>query len=241
MRIFVLLLLLCICPHGCLSSGATLFIQTFAGTGTAGFNGDGGAATSAQLFASKGVSVMPNGQLLIADVENHRIRIVYTDGTIHTFAGTGVSGFSGDNGAATSAMLSEPTGIYYVQSGVLGGVVFISDMSNHRVRTVSAAGIITTFAGTGTAGYNGDGIAATTAQLNSPQGVAVDSTGNVYIADFFNNLVRIVKKADGRIYTVAGQPDVFGSTGDGGPVSTYLACPPCITHNNPGQVCQCVD
>ena len=137
-------------------------ITTVAGTGTAGYSGDGGQATSAQLNNPLGVAVDAQGSLYIADYANHRVRKV-SGGIITTVAGTGTAGYSGDGGQATSAQLNFPVGVAVDAQGSL----YIADSDNYRVRKVSG-GIITTVAGTGTAGYSGDGGQATSAQLNVP-------------------------------------------------------------------------
>ena len=167
-------------------------ITTVAGTGTAGFSGDGGAATSAQLSGPYGVTSDNKGNLFITDLNNHRVRKVATNGIITTVAGTGTAGFSGDGGAATSARLNSPTDIAFDSAGNF----FIADFFGNRVRKVATNGIITTVAGTGTAGFSGDGGAATSAQLNSPYGVAVDSADNLFVADTYNSRVRKVSAAN---------------------------------------------
>jgi len=163
-------------------------ITTVAGTGTAGYNGDDISATSANLYYPYGVCVDSSGNIFIADRENHRIRKVDTSGTITTVAGTGTAGYSGDGGSATSALLNYPFGVCVDASGN----IFIADRENHRIRKVDTSGIITTVAGTGTAGYNGDDISATSANLYYPYGVCVDSSGNIFIADCSNNRIRKV-------------------------------------------------
>ena len=185
-------------------------ITTFAGTGVQGNSGDGGAATSAQLYNPIAVSVDIYGNVYIADYGNHKIRMVSSTGIITTIAGTGTVGNSGDGGAATSAQLYYPTGV----SVDISGNVYIADQYNHKIRKVTSAGIITTLAGTGTAGYNGDGNAATSAQLNYPMAVSVDVSGNVYIAEGGNNKIRMVTSS-GIITTIAGTGTI-GSSGDGG-------------------------
>ncbi len=180
-------------------------VTTVAGTGTLGFSGDGGAATSAQLGGPYNVAVDGSGNLFIPDPVNYRIRRVSPDGIITTVAGTGTPGFSGDGGTATSAQLAGPSRVAVDGSGNL----FIVD--NNRIRKVSASGIITTVAGNGTSGFSGDGGAATSAQLNFPYGVAVDGSGNLFISDLFNNRIRKVSTS-GIIITVAGNGtgDFFG-------------------------------
>jgi sugar lactone lactonase YvrE len=185
-------------------------ITTVAGNGIAGYAGDGGAATSAMLSNPFGVAVDAAGNLFIADSGNQRIRKVSTSGIITTVAGNGTYGYSGDGGAATSAMLSDPYGVTVDAAGNL----FIADSGNQRIRKVSTSGIITTVAGNGTAGYAGDGGAATSGLLSGPQDVAVDSAGNLYIADTFNSVIRKVSTS-GIITTVAGN-GTAGYAGDGG-------------------------
>jgi sugar lactone lactonase YvrE len=183
-------------------------ISTVAGGGTSGL-GDGGQATSAQLYNPTGVAVDTAGNLFIADKGNYRIRKVTTGGVISTVAGNGTAGFSGDGGPATSAQLNEPNGVAVDTAGNL----FIADLSNQRIRKVTPAGIISTVAGNGTGGFSGDGGPATSAQFYSPDGAAVDTSGNMFIADVGNNRVRKVTPG-GVISTVAG-----GGTsglGDGG-------------------------
>ncbi len=186
-------------------------ITTVAGTGAQGDSGDGGPATAAQLRYPYGVAVDQAGVVYIADTGNHRIRKVALDGTISAMAGTGAAGASsGDGGPATAARLWSPEGVA-VDSG---GVVYIADTSNRRVRKVGLDGIITTIAGTGTPGAAGDGGPATAAQLDGPADVAVDAAGNVYIADWLNYRIRKVA-LDGTISTAAGT-GTPGRNGDGG-------------------------
>ncbi|HYA17706.1 MAG TPA: NHL repeat-containing protein [Bryobacteraceae bacterium] len=161
-------------------------ITTIAGNGLAGFSGDGGSATAAQLYLPKGLAFDSQGNLYISDSNNNRIRKV-SGGIITTLAGNGTQGYSGDKGAATGAELNTPARITVDPSGN----IYIADTGNNVVRRV-AGGIITTIAGTGTAGYGGDGGPANLALLNAPSAVAVDSTGtNTYIADTNNNEVRV--------------------------------------------------
>jgi len=124
-------------------------ITTVVGTGTAGFSGDGGAATAAKINSPRGLFIDGAGNLYIADRLNHRIRKVDADGIITTVAGTGVQGFSGDGGPATAAQLNDPTGVAVDEAGNL----YIADAENHRIRKVDTGGIITTVAGTGVASF----------------------------------------------------------------------------------------
>jgi sugar lactone lactonase YvrE len=189
-------------------------IATVAGDGTGGYSGDGGPATSAELYYPSGVTVDGAGNLYIADYYNSRIRKVTPGGTISTVAGNGSYGnygYSGDGGPATSAELYYPLGVTVDGSGNL----YIADTYNNRIRKVDAGGIITTVAGNGTQAYSGDGGPATSAELYFPSGVAVDGAGNLYLADQGNRRVRSVKP-DGIISTVAGN-GTGGFSGDGGP------------------------
>jgi hypothetical protein len=189
-------------------------ISTVAGNGTGGFSGDGGPATSAELNIPYGVAVDTGGNLFIADTFNNRIRKVTPGGVINTVAGNGTQGFSGDGGPATSAQLHLPTGVAVDTAGNL----FIADRNNHRIRKVTPSGVISTVAGNGTGGFSGDGGPATSAQLNYPTGVAVDTAGNLFIADSSNSRVRKVTSS-GVISTVAGN-GTQGFSGDGGPATS---------------------
>jgi hypothetical protein len=187
-----------------------------AGTGTLGFSGDGGPATAANIYYAFSIAADGEGNLFIADYYNYRIRRVDSaTGIITTVAGTGVQGYGGDGGPATEAMIDTP---YEIALDAAGNI-YIAELDNHRVRKVTAAtGIIETLAGTGTAGFSGDGGPATAAALNNPIGVAVDADGNVYIADNFNHRIRMVAAGTGTISTVAGTGvNTFG--GDGGPAT----------------------
>jgi len=185
-------------------------ITTVAGTGPAGFGGDGGPAASAQLAFPVGLALTPDGGYLIADNDNNRIRRVSPGGTITTVAGTGQPGFGGAGAAATSAQLNDPSDV----AAIPGGGYLIADEFNQRVRQVSADGTITTVAGTGVAGFGGDGGPATLAQLNIPINVAVAPDGSYLITDRTNNRIRRISPA-GTIATVAGT-GVAGFNGDGG-------------------------
>jgi uncharacterized protein (TIGR03437 family) len=193
-------------------------ITTVAGLGTAGAAGDGGAATAAQLNGPLGVAIDRDGNLFIADSGNHRIRrVTASTGLISTVAGTGTAGFGGDDGPATAAQMNDPENV----AVDAGGNLYIADFNNHRIRRVATDGKITTIAGTGTAGFNGDGIQANTARLAFPNDVAVDGAGNVYISDNSNQRIRKVTVASGVITTIAGNGST-GSAGDGGPATAAL-------------------
>ncbi|MFI8812664.1 MULTISPECIES: NHL domain-containing protein [unclassified Streptomyces] len=195
-------------------------ISTVAGSGTAGFSGDGGQAVRAQLNYPLGVAVDSAGTLYISDYRNSRVRKVTTDGKISTVAGSGTEGFKGDGAAAVSAQLKNPYGLAVDGADDL----YITDAGNHRVRKVAADGTISTVAGTGTAGFGGDDGPAVSAQLNFPLAAVVDTAGTLYISDYNNHRVRKVA-ADGTISTVAGT-GTAGFGGDGGPaVSAQLNKP----------------
>ncbi|MBX2905456.1 MAG: T9SS type A sorting domain-containing protein [Taibaiella sp.] len=191
-------------------------IVTVAGTGGAGFGGDGGPATSAHILTPYGVTVDKNGELYICDIGNRRIRKVTPayEGVISTVAGNGTAGFSGDGFAAIYAQMD---GAWDVALDFRGNVYF-ADGGNNRVRKISTSGIVTTYAGTGVASYNGDGIPATSANLNGPTSVCTDDTGNVYIVDRLNNRIRKVDTF-GLITTIVGNGTV-GFSPDGGKADT---------------------
>lgn len=185
-------------------------ISTYAGNGGDGYSGDGVAARGTSLSHPFGLALDTTGNLYIADRFNHRVRKVSPAGIITTVAGNGTAGFSGDGGQAAAASLQQPTAVTLDASGNL----YIAEFANHRVRKVTTAGVISTFAGIGTAGFSGDGGAAAAAALNSPAGLAVSGSGEVFIADLNNNRVRKVQ-SNGIIVTVAGN-GVGGFFGDGG-------------------------
>jgi len=190
---------------------ATGTITTFAGNGTAGFGGDGGAPASAQLNGPQGVAVDSGGNVYISDTGNSRVREV-SGNTITTIAGSGTAGYAGDGSAATSAELYAPVGLALDAKGNL----YIADTDNSAVRKVTN-GTISTVVGNGLQGYSGDGGPASMAQLNSPEGVAVDAAGNLYITDTLNYAIRMVSPT-GNIATIAGN-GAAGYSGDGGPAS----------------------
>ncbi|MEO7803944.1 MAG: NHL repeat-containing protein, partial [Actinomycetota bacterium] len=186
------------------------FISTIVGDSIAGFYGDNGPAAQARLNYPQGIALDATGNLYIADYGNHRIRKVDSSGTITTVAGNGLTAFSGDGGLATAAGLKNPFSVAVDPSGGY----YIADTYHHRIRKVSAAGIISTVAGNGILGFNGDGSPATSKSLNTPGGVFVDASGNLYISDTGNHRVRKVI-ASGTISTVAGN-GTPGFSGDGG-------------------------
>jgi sugar lactone lactonase YvrE len=174
-------------------------IIAFAGTGTAGFSGDGGKASEAQISAPRGVAVGPDGSVYFTDTGNNRVRRVAPDGTISTFAGTGNVAFDGDGGKATDASLASPRALAVDAQGNL----YIADYNNGRIRRVTTDGIIKTVAGNGQAGATGDGGDATAAAIQVPWGIALDAAGNLYIDQALSNVIRRVTP-DGKISTVAG-------------------------------------
>ena len=189
-------------------------IFTIAGTGTLGFSGDGGPAVQAHLNLPQGIALDAAGNLYIADIRNHRIRKIDTDGNIFTIAGTGTPGFSGDGGPATAAQLIGPSGVAVDATGN----IYIADRNTQQIRKVGIDGNISTVAGGGNPNSGiGDGGPATAAQLSGPSSVAVDAAGNIYIADTFNNRIRKVD-VGGNILTIAGT-GTSGLSGDGGPAT----------------------
>jgi sugar lactone lactonase YvrE len=188
-----------------------------AGNGTTGYSGDGGTAVNASLHTPTGAAVDLVGSLYFSDTGNNVVRKVVSPTTIHqdiisTIAGNGSSGYGGDGGMATQAMLKSPSGVA-VDSG---GDVFIADSGNNRIREVTPNGTISTYAGTGQCSKTlGDGGKATNASLCGPTGLALDSSGNLYIADTGHSVVREVNKSTGVISTFAGNGKVGMSTDPG--------------------------
>ena len=173
---------------------STGIIRTVAGTGVSGYSGDGGQATSAQLSKPYCIALDASGNIFIADSSNNCIRMVTkSTGIISTITGTGVSGYSGDGGQATSARLYGPRGVFLDFSGN----IYIADTYDHRIRMVTrSSGVIRTVVGAGVPGYSGDGGQSTSAQLNGPHGITLDAFGNIYIADSSNNCIRKVAQYD---------------------------------------------
>jgi hypothetical protein len=239
-------------------------IYTIAGNGTAGYSGDSGAATSGELSYPETAVLDGSGNVVIADTNNNRVRVVakttgssygvsMTAGDIYTIAGNGTAGYSGDSGAATSGELSGPSAVLIDSAGN----VLIADTTNNRVRVVAkttgtsygvsmTAGDIYTIAGNGTAGYSGDGAGAPSAEMDSPTGIAVDSAGNVLVADASNNRVRVVAKTTGTsygvsmtagdIYTIAGNGTAGYSGDSGASTSAELNGPTDIVVDSSGNV-----
>jgi predicted nucleotidyltransferase len=214
------------------------YIYTIAGNGTGAYGGDGGAATSGQIYEPRGVSVDRSGNLYIADSKNHRIRFIpivsgtyfgqsMTANYIYTIAGNGTGSYGGDTGAATLAQINNP----YDVSVDEGGNVYVADYTNHRIRFVPKVGgtyfgvamtanSIYTIAGNGTGGYLADNVAATSTRIRNPKGVSVDPGGNVYIGDYVNHRIRFVPKRVGTYYGQAMTANyIYTIAGDGN--STY--------------------
>jgi sugar lactone lactonase YvrE len=183
-------------------------------TRAGGFVGDGGTAIKASFESPSSVAQDKSGNLYISDFTGQRIRKVTPTGTISTYAGTGISGFSGDGGPAHAAKLSYPTGLVFDSAGDL----IIADGGNNRIRMIDTTGKITTIAGTGAKGYTGDGGPAIKATFNQPWGVTYDAKGNLYITDLGNCAVRFVNTS-GIINTYAGN-GTCGFGGDGGPATS---------------------
>jgi sugar lactone lactonase YvrE len=171
------------------SQGRITTVAGGARMGAAGFSGDGGPATAAQLNAPQGIAIGPDGSLYIADTANERIRKVDPNsGMITTVAGNGQEGYGGDGSKGTRAELDVPLGL----AVDLHGNLYIADSGNDRIRKVDVAGTITTVVGNGIRGFAGDGGPAAAAELAAPTAIAVDAADNLYIADFLNNRIRLV-------------------------------------------------
>lgn len=199
-------------------------ITTIAGTGIAGFSGDGGAANTAQLNGPTDVYKDFFGNIYIADNQNHRIRKINTSGIISTIAGNGIAAYSGDDGEATNASLNRPNSV----AVDIAGNVYVADMGNNVIRKINPIGIISGIAGNGIGGFSGDGGQATNANISNPSGVAIDLIGNIYIADKGNSRIRKVDTS-GIITTIAGGGTVSfiqpgGYCVDGVPATSVKLC-----------------
>jgi sugar lactone lactonase YvrE len=191
---------------------------TIAGTGARAFGGDGGPGVEARLDLPSSVVVDSNGNLIISDQANFRLRLLEPNGTIHTICGTGMPGGAGDDGPAELAQINGPRGQSAPPASRIDidsrNRIFIADSGNHKVRMIDEAGMIQTIVGTGTAGAGGDGGDARDAELDTPSDIAVAPNGTLYVADTGNNRIRIVKP-NGTIDTFAGTGE-RGFSGDGG-------------------------
>jgi sugar lactone lactonase YvrE len=210
-------------------------IKLIAGNGTEGYSGNGGPAILAELDSPQAVAVDASGDVFIADTYNNVIREVTPNGQISTFAGNGTAGYSGDNGPATSAELCAPSGVAVDSLGN----VYIADSCNNVIRRVSTTGIITTVAGDyaldqsdgGLGGFSGNGGPAISAQLNSPQGVALDQAGDLFIADTFNNSIREVTP-DGTISSLVNTTAAKGNTNASTAAASTLSGPYAVAVDN---------
>ncbi len=235
--VFVIYILLVFTIINTDAAASLATIITAAGSGATTFTGDNGAATSAGIRTPCGIAFDSSGNFYVADVSRVR-KITIATGIISTYVGTGSTTYSGDNGIASSAALYNPNGLDFDTSNNL----YIADKMNNRIRKVTyITSIITTIAGTGSTATNGDVIAAdngaaTSGILYSPSGVAVDSSGNVYIGDFNNHRIRKVTTATNIISTIAGTGS-GGYSGDGGlATSATIKRPYCVTIDSSGNI-----
>ncbi|MBI5516511.1 MAG: hypothetical protein HY909_22190 [Deltaproteobacteria bacterium] len=210
-------------------------IEDLCGTGGRSFAGDGGPALNAVLDLPVGVAISPAGEIYIADQANQRIRRVDGMGVITTVVGNGMAGYAGDNGPALMAQLRNPVGQAAPPAGRIDfdsqGNLYIADTGNNVIRRVDPRGVITTVAGTGTAGATGDGGPAVMATLNGPGDVEVGPDGALYIADTNNSCVRAISR-DGMLRTVAGRCGTRGFRGDGQTPSQSLLDRPAGVETN---------
>jgi hypothetical protein len=208
-------------------------ISTVAGNVTSGYSGDGSAATGAKLNAPSKVVVDAAGNLFIADTGNNVIRYVSVDtGNIATIAGMASAGYTGDGGLATVATLNQPEGIAVAR----GGNIYVADTKNNVIRFFTMGGYISTFAGTGQAGYSGDNGPAASAGLSAPAAVTFDANSNLYIADTGNAVIRMISIAN-QITTVAGKAGGMANSGDGSSATgAQLAAPSDVIVDAAGEI-----
>jgi len=218
------------------TSAAEWTIATVAGNGQKGSSGDGGPATAAQLDNPFGITRGPDGDLWFCEYTGQRVRKITPDGKLHTVAGTGQKGYTGDGGPARQATFNLPHEIRFDKQGDL----FIVDMANHAVRKITTkTGVISTVAGTGKPGYSGDGGPAAQAQLKQPHSIQFGPDEDLYICDIGNNVIRKVDMKTGIISTFAGTGKP-GPTPDGAPIAgTPLRGPRSMAFDNDGQLWVC--
>ena len=190
-------------------------INTIAGNGISGYSGNGGAATLSNISEPLLICFDALGNLYFSEYGNNVIRKINTSGIITTVAGKDTAGYSGDNGQATNAKLNSPIGVAVDDSQN----IYIADKRNHVIRKVNSVGIISTIAGTGIAGFLGDGGRGDSAQLNNPSDLAIDRQGNLIIGDEYNSAIRKLNLTTGIITTIAGMLDSPGYTGNNGPAT----------------------
>jgi hypothetical protein len=211
----------------CQDAGAQARVTTVAG----GYVGDARVATTAALYEPQYAATDSAGDIYVADYLDHRIRKVSTTGTISTVVGTGIAAFGGDGGPATSARINLPAGVVVDTHSNL----IFCDSGNNRIRKVSAAGIVTTIAGTGVAGFSGDGGLATTAKIHEPYGLSIDSAGNLFFSDRKNQRIRKIDTL-GIIHTVAGNGKAAFSGDDRPATSASVNNPDTVIADNNGDL-----
>jgi sugar lactone lactonase YvrE len=199
-----------------LATAQSFSISTLAGNGHIAFTGNGGPASSARLIQPQYTAVDSAGNIYVSDSYYNQVFLIGLDGTISIFAGTGLGGYSGDGGKATAANLYMPLGLAFDAAGNL----YIAESFNWRVRKVTPAGVISTFAGNGASGFGGNGGPATKAALQNPEALVFDAAGNLYISQPYNNVIRMVDTS-GNITLFAGT-GATGYSGDGGPANAAL-------------------